>query len=206
MKFKYNAYRKRDLNLIGFLCMRVFNFCQNKPNKEVIMDAVKEFQDWELIEGTTTNHLLIALSQASQKEVVGKQDNPEILKYFNALGFQGKKLHDETSWCAAFVNWCLKTAGFDYLKKLNARSFLEYGVKVEQGDQQMGDIVVFWRGEHEDELIPGSTLKKGHVGFYIREIDNWIYVLGGNQSNTVKVSAYPKNKLLGYRRVTNNHK
>jgi hypothetical protein len=28
-----------------------------------------------------------------------------------------------------------------------------------------------------------------------------IYVLGGNQNNQVKISAYPDNRLLGYRRL-----
>jgi hypothetical protein len=56
-----------------------------------------------------------------------------------------------------------------------------------------GDIVVFWR-----ESIKSW---KGHVGFYIREKDGWIYTLGGNQANQVKISAYPKSRVLSYRRL-----
>lgn len=144
-------------------------------------------------------HLKIALSQYGIKEISGKKDNPEVLKYFNALGFDGSKLKDETSWCAAFVNWVLKSADLKYQNKLNARSFLDIGVNVD--DPQLGDIVVFWRGKHKDELIKGSNLKKGHVGFFIRETKSWIYVLGGNQGDQVRISAYSKSKLLEYRRI-----
>lgn len=140
------------------------------------------------------NHLQIALSQYGIKEIAGQKDNPEVLKYFYSLGFNGKDLHDETAWCAAFANWVLKTAGLRYQRKLNARSFLQLGEEVHPDCVQQGDIVVLWR-ESKDSW-------KGHVGFYIRENKGWIYVLGGNQSNQVKISAYPKERLLQYRRVT----
>lgn len=139
------------------------------------------------------NHLSIALSQIGIKEVKGQEDNPEILKYFNSLGYNGEQLKDETSWCAAFANWVLKTAKKPHTRKLNARSFLMVGDEVKTDCVQQGDIVVFWR--------ESVSSWKGHVGFYITERNGYIYVLGGNQSNQVKISAYPKNRLLGYRRV-----
>ena len=123
------------------------------------------------------------------REISGKQDNPEVLKYFDELGFDGKVLKDETSWCSAFVNWCCKKTGFEYTGKLTARSWLKVGQDV--STPEFGDIVIFWRES------PNSW--KGHVGFYVCERYGWIYVLGGNQSNQVKVSAYSKSRLLGYR-------
>lgn len=189
----------RDLNLLGYVWIKLLKFkSPDKPSKWLMRDTVKEFRAWEQTEKPSTmKHILIALGESGQKEVVGNQDNPEILKYFDALGFDGSKLKDETSWCAAFANWVLKQAELPYQKTLNARSFLKLGEKIEEGNQALGDIVVFWR-ESKDSW-------KGHVAFYIRETDNWIYCLGGNQSNTVKVSAYPKYRLLEYRRVTNKH-
>lgn len=139
-------------------------------------------------------HLIIALAEARQQEVKGTQDNPRIIQYFNDLGFDGAKLKDETSWCSAYVNWVCLQAGLPRSNKLTARSWLKVGHKVEKDQQEIGDIVVFWRES------PQSW--KGHVAFYIREDKNWIYCLGGNQSNTVKVSAYPKSRLLEYRRLT----
>jgi len=136
--------------------------------------------------------LQTALTQFGVKEITGRQDNPEVLKYFDALGFDGTKLKDETSWCAAFANWVLKETGLPYQKKLNARSFLELGEPT--NDPQQGDVVIFWR--------ESKNSWKGHVGFYVRETKDWIYVLGGNQANQVKISAYRKYRLLGYRRMS----
>lgn len=133
----------------------------------------------------------IALSQYGVKEIPGDQDNPQILKYFDDMGFDGKKLKDETAWCSIFLNWVAMKSGLPYSGKLDARSWLKIGRKVE--NPQLGDVVVFWRGN------PDSWM--GHVGFYIRETKNWIYVLGGNQSNQVKIAAYPKKRLLEYRRL-----
>ena len=136
-------------------------------------------------------HLLIALSQYNISETVGKEDNPEVLKYFDALGFNGSALKDETSWYAGFVNWCLKEAGKPYLRKLNARSLLQVGTEIKE--PQLGDIVVFWRESKKSW--------KGHVGFYISEDKNNIFVLGGNQGNKVCIAPYSKQRLLSYRRV-----
>lgn len=132
-----------------------------------------------------------ALSQYGIKEIAGKEDNPEVLKYFDEIGYDGAKLKDETAWCSAFVNWCAKTVNLPYSGKLTARSWLKVGKQVQE--PELGDVVVFWRES------PRSW--KGHVGFFIRKTKNWIYVLGGNQNNQVKVSAYPKKRFLQYRRL-----
>ncbi|MCB1713295.1 MAG: hypothetical protein KDH96_12745, partial [Candidatus Riesia sp.] len=60
-------------------------------------------------------------------------------------------------------------------------------------EPKIGDIVVFWRGTRDGW--------QGHVAFYIREDADGIFVLGGNQSNQVCIAEYPKNQLLGYRRI-----
>lgn len=136
-------------------------------------------------------HLLTALSQFGIHEIAGNQDNPEVLKYFDGLGFDGTYLKDETSWCAAFVNWCLKEGGKPYLRKLNARSLLQVGEPVDK--PQLGDIVVLWRESKQSW--------KGHVGFYISEDDNNVNLLGGNQGNRVCILPFNKYRVLQYRRV-----
>lgn len=134
-------------------------------------------------------HIKIAFSQYDIKETKGEFDNPEVLKYFNDLGFNGSKLKDETAWCAAFVNYCLKRAGYGYIQgKLNARALIDVGETVDK--PELGDVVVLWRSS------PDSW--KGHTGFFIRETSKWIYILGGNQGNKVCIKAYPKSRLLGY--------
>lgn len=133
----------------------------------------------------------IALSQFGIKEIVGSQDNPEVLKYFDEIGFNGTALKDETSWCSAFANWVTQHACLPSSGKLTARSWLNVGIRV--AVPEIGDVVVFWR-ENKNSW-------KGHVGFFIRETPSWIYVLGGNQNNQVKISAYPKSRLLSYQRL-----
>lgn len=132
-----------------------------------------------------------ALTQYGITEIVGRADNKDVLKYFDYIGFDGAALKDETAWCSAFANWVAKKEGFDYSKKLNARSWLKVGKKVET--PELGDVVVLWRNS--------KTSWQGHVGFFIRETAGFIYILGGNQNNQVKISAYPKNRLLEYRRL-----
>ena len=131
-----------------------------------------------------------AISQYGIKEIVGKEHNPEVLKYFKDIGHSWVK-NDETAWCSAFANWVCQETGKNHSGKLNARSWLNIGVKTDA--PELGDIVVLWRSS------PQSW--KGHVGFFIRETKSWIYILGGNQNNQVKISAYPKSRLLEYRKL-----
>ena len=137
------------------------------------------------------NLIKTALSQYGVKEIEGQQDHPQIIKYFNAIGFDGEKLKDETAWCSAFANWVAKTAGYEYSGKLNARSWLSVGESTEIPD--WGDVVVLWRESPESW--------KGHVGFYVKETKRYVYVLGGNQRNAVCIKAYPKNRILDFKKL-----
>lgn len=137
-----------------------------------------------------TKIINIALAEFGIREISGKQDNPEVLKYFNDLGFDGNALKDETAWCAAFVNWVLKKSGYIGSGKLNARSLLSVGKPTQNPEK--GDIVVLWRKSPTDW--------RGHTGFFIRETKSWVYLLGGNQGNRVSIQAYPKSRVLEYRK------
>jgi len=83
---------------------------------------------------------------------------------------------------------------FEHKKALLARSWLRVGVGVNLDSAQTGDIVVFWR------ISKNGT--SGHVALFVNFTNkNKIKVLGGNQSNQVKISDYPVNKILGIRRL-----
>ena len=131
-----------------------------------------------------------ALELYGLKEIAGEKHNKKILEFFEAVGHKWVQ-NDETAWCAAFVGWCLSTEGYVHSGKLNARSYLDIGHRTE--NPVVGDLVVLWRIK-EDSVY-------GHVGFYVNEKDGFINVLGGNQSNMVKISAYPKRQLLQYRKI-----
>ena len=136
-------------------------------------------------------HMLeTAFSQYGISERVGAKHNPVILDYFKKIDFKWVKT-DETAWCSAFANWVCLQNHMERSKKLNARSWLNIGEKV--NSPEIMDIVVFWRSS------PNSW--KGHVGFYVNDDKENVYVLGGNQSNQVCVKPYPKKRFLEYRRV-----
>jgi uncharacterized protein (TIGR02594 family) len=96
---------------------------------------------------------------------------------------------DEVAWCAAFVGAMLKRAGYPGSGSLAARSYLNYGRKIDKPEP--GCIVVFWRGS--------PTSWEGHVAFYVRDDGSHIRVLGGNQGNAVTEASYPRKQVLGYR-------
>lgn len=132
----------------------------------------------------------IALKEIGTKEIVGTRHNPEVLKYYKKVGHSWVQ-DDETAWCAAFVGYCLEMAKITSTKKLNARSYMEWGEATTT--PQIGDIVVLWRGTKDGW--------QGHVGFYIKQDKDGIWILGGNQSNQVCIIEYPKYRLLGYRKT-----
>ena len=133
----------------------------------------------------------LALEDAGTWEWKGNKHNPKVLQYFADVGHAWVK-DDETAWCAAFAGAMLKRAGLPHTGKLNARSYLKWGVEVPLEEAQEGDIVVFSRGD------PSGW--QGHVAFYVSHGDRFINVLGGNQSNQVNVTPYKRKRLLGVRR------
>lgn len=98
----------------------------------------------------------------------------------------------KTEWCAAFVSHVLRQEGKPTAEfPLWSRSYLQWGEEVDE--PRKGDLVIFER--------EGSDWQ-GHVGFYVRETEANILVLGGNQNNKVGYKLYPKKKLLGIRRFS----
>lgn len=131
-----------------------------------------------------------ALIEYGLKEIVGVKHNAKILQFFKDIGHKWVK-DDETAWCAAFANWCLKQQGLPHTGKLNARSFLDYGQPTK--NPVLGDVVVLWRISRDSVF--------GHVGFFINETETGINILGGNQANQVNIQTFPKTQLLGYRKT-----
>lgn len=134
------------------------------------------------------------------EEVGGKVDNPQIMAMLK-LDVDWPEA-DEVPWCSAFTNYICWLCRLPRSKSLRARSWLQVGQAIRLDDAGLGDIIVLQRGRGEQ---PGPEVIQapGHVGFYagLGENDQLIEVLGGNQSNTVKVSRYPTSRLLGVRRL-----
>lgn len=103
--------------------------------------------------------------------------------------------NDEIAWCSAFVNGIALEAGYEHFKEgfgsALARNWLHKGEIVTE--PQLGDVVILWRGS--------PSAATGHVGFFIRENETHVFMLGGNQSNQVNITAFPKDRVLGFRRL-----
>lgn len=126
-----------------------------------------------------------ALPAPLRTEIPGPDANPTILKYWQAVRHHRPTEGDETPWCAAFVNWCLAQAGYDGTWHPGARSFARnWGVRV--GTPVWGCITVL---SNEQGVDPQGTWA-GHVGFFVRQQGDSVFLLGGNQGNTVNISRY----------------
>lgn len=124
------------------------------------------------------------------KEVPGKTSNPQILAM---LQLDDKwPADDETPWCSAFVNYVCWLCDLPRSKKLNARSWIGVGRAVTFDEAQRGDIVVLSRG---------TNPAQGHVGFYHGHNESEVFLLGGNQGDTVNISEFDIDRVLQIVRV-----
>jgi uncharacterized protein (TIGR02594 family) len=133
------------------------------------------------------------------REIGGQVDNPMILAMLKLDNDWPQD--DEVPWCSAFMNYVAWLLRLPRSKDLRARSWLTVGRGVHLDEAEPGyDIVILKRGSGEQ---PGPEVldAPGHVGLYAGRTDNLIEVLGGNQSDTVKISRYPVSRLLGVRRL-----
>lgn len=141
----------------------------------------------------------IAQVFTGEKEMAGGLDNPLILAMLKTDNNWPQD--DEVPWCSAFVNFVCKLLRLPRSKSLRARSWLEIGKGVPLNEAKAGfDVVILSRGKGEQ---PGPEVidAPGHVGFYAGQFGDFIEILGGNQSDSVKVSRYPASRLLGVRRL-----
>lgn len=135
--------------------------------------------------------VIAALSVYGTEAIPGAQSNPAVVEYFREAQHP-EVSQDDIPWCAAFINAVLQRCGLPQTGSLLARSFLDIGVPVD--NPEMGDILIFHRG------APDSGL--GHVGMYIAQQGNTLFVLGGNQSNKVDIAPFDSANLIGIRRLT----
>ena len=90
-------------------------------------------------------------------------------------------------WCADFMNFVLRRAGGKGTQSRAARSFLQYGVKLD--GPRVGAIAIMYRQG------PNS----GHVGV-VRGTDGQgnPIIVSGNHGNSVRQSVYSKSRVLAY--------
>jgi len=108
---------------------------------------------------------------------------------------------DQTAWCSAFINFICFVLGVQRSHSLAARSWLLVGTSIPLTDAMVGsDIVILTRGTGKQ---PGSDViaAPGHVGFYAGQDEKNVYLLAGNQGDSVNIAPFPKSRILGIRRI-----
>jgi len=135
-------------------------------------------------------------------EVAGKVSNPQILAMLQLDQLWPEQ--DEVPWCSAFVNYITWLLRLPRSKSLGARSWLQVGIPIPINfeDPEPGfDVVILKRGER-DQPGPEVIDAPGHVGFFAGiEFPAIVLILGGNQSDSVNISRFLIQNILGIRRL-----
>ena len=133
------------------------------------------------------------------EEADGPTTDPQILAM---LRLDAKWVEDdETPWCSAFCNYIAWLLRLPRSKSLAARSWLRVGIPITIEEAIVGfDVVVLTRGTPPQ---PGPEVLRapGHVGFFASLEFNRVWLLGGNQGDTVSVAPYDAGRVLGVRRL-----
>lgn len=112
-------------------------------------------------------------------------ENPRIIEYHSTTTLKARE--DEIAWCSSFVNWCMTKAGIKGTNSAAAISWTTWGLPLEQPKE--GCVVVIRQKKKGADKATGST-SGNHVAFFKKIEGGRIYLLGGNQSDQVKVSSF----------------
>ena len=108
---------------------------------------------------------------------------------------------DEVAWCSAFANLVAWLLNLPRSRSLAARSWLAVGrpVPLEQAAAAF-DVVVLSRGTLQQ---PAADVVEapGHVGFFAGLEGGDVWILGGNQGDTVSIAKFSRERVLGVRRL-----
>lgn len=137
-----------------------------------------------------------ALKYLGTKESINGKSNPVILDWYKELGMPGIKDCINIAWCGTFVAICAKRSGRKWISPKDNFMVARNWSKFPSGSTKLqrpceGCVVVFWRGS--------PTGWQGHVGIVAgKDKAGNLMVIGGNQSNMVKLAPYGTDRVIGY--------
>jgi uncharacterized protein (TIGR02594 family) len=133
--------------------------------------------------------LEVASREVGVTETPGAGNTPRVLEYHRSTNLAARAAgRDETPWCSSFVNWCLEEAGWVGTDSAAARSWLRWGLELPE--PWLGCVVVIRAMRGGPDASTGSS-SGNHVAFYKQTpYTGAIELLGGNQSDQVKVSTF----------------
>lgn len=135
------------------------------------------------------------------REIPGADHHPLIQFWLSLCDGFGLDSPDEIPWCSAFPNGIFWELRMDRSKSARARSWLLKGISIPLEEAEPGfDLVILKRGPGEQ---PGPEVidAPAHVGFFAGLESGFVRALGGNQSNEINISPFPKEKIIGIRRI-----
>jgi uncharacterized protein (TIGR02594 family) len=149
--------------------------------------GLAEPSTWEaLIDATSAPWMKVASAELGVHENPAPgQHNQRILEYHGATGLRADT--DETPWCSSFINWVMKQAGYSGTNNALAKSWLSWGQALES--PRYGAITVIKRKGAQSDAATGSATGY-HVAFCLQATGTHIEMLGGNQSDSVRISRY----------------
>ena len=136
----------------------------------------------------------LAQREIGLRETPGPRSTPRIIELRRIAGCTLQGDDGAVAWCKIFVNAVLAMAAIPIAKDWMARSIERDPNFVRLNGPAYGAIVSFWRGSRGGGL--------GHTGFYVGETATRVRVLGGNQSDAVRLAFFAKGspsfELVGY--------
>lgn len=146
--------------------------------------------------GTLPKMVQLAINDLGIKEIKGAANNARIMQMAKNIGVD--KIYtsdDKQAWCCLAVNSWIFESGkpmVDFKKDkynlLRARWLLNWGNVVPKTDFKLGDVVIIDRDGAGHCFVAIARTPKGNpIG------------IGGNQSDSVKIDEFDKNRILGVR-------
>lgn len=128
-----------------------------------------------------------AFGQQGVTEAPGAAIEPKIMTFVGTVRSTADITDDgrQLDWASAFVAWALKEAKVKPKLTMDPLDWLGWGRPVDPPSE--GCVAVF-------RFMAGT-----HVGFYLADNGDYAQVLGGNQTDSVKISEYPKEEMAGCR-------
>ena len=151
------------------------------------------------LQATDPPMLRAAFGYLGMRETPGAASNPRVLELYALAGHPEIK-DDAVAWCAAFVGACAVKAGFAGSNSLAARSYLNWGQRLDTTKPlPRGAVLVFRRGD---------SAWQGHVCLLLSDDGATLLVIGGNQSDAVTIARFSRGALIGARKpltITNSN-
>lgn len=139
------------------------------------------------------NWVKLAREYVGLKEVKGTRHNPTIIEWLDEMGKFSNEARawwrdDETAWCGLFVGYVMGKSGRFVVKEwYRAKEWLSPQLTTLH-KPAYGCLAILDR-------VGG-----GHVGFVVgRDAKGNIMILGGNQSDMVRIDAFAPSRITGYR-------